>query len=222
MKLYPLILTFFALNLFSATANTNPVDNIQVKTPQNVPIKLERDDPVGITTRPLRKMKERWDNQYHDNFLQYRKISVEYGQPVSGSIRLAADSIRLTIYQISRKFSDDDFSLRVLLTGVYDRNEIATVDTTIDKLKNNFYIITAEQINNHKQLNSHLTYMKKQDNSIELKGYSTNWSLSKLRLKLSGVSDTANADTFTKDADWLVGQLINPQWVIFVRADKNT
>ena len=59
--------------------------------------------------------------------------------------------------------------------------------------------------------------MNTQGGTIRLKGYSTNWNFSALRLNLAGRDAAQSEETFTKDALWLVDQLIKPAWVVGVR-----
>jgi len=57
--------------------------------------------------------------------------------------------------------------------------------------------------------------MNTQGGTIRLKGYSTNWNFSALRLNLAGRDAAQREETFTKDG--LVDQLIKPAWVVGVR-----
>lgn len=212
------LLFFTGIHIGSA----NPLDRIQLSTLDNQAIKLFNDDPVGITTRPLRKTKERWDQGYYKDFLQFRKIDINLiGKEIKGQFEVSGDQTRLTIYQISRPLGAEDMSLRVISTGFYHENEMAMFETRIEEMRNNVFIITGERVNSASELNSHLKYMNQQNNTIALSGYGTNWSLSKLKLTLTGDIEQTGGDSFVKDADWLVGQLINPHWVVFIRADKN-
>lgn len=209
-------------SLYMGVSNANPLDNINLNTPDGTSVTLLNDDPKGIITRPLRKTKERWDKKYYKDFLQFRKISPSFiGKDIRGQLKIENGPARITVYQISRLDDKNDMSLRVIITGFYQASEIALIDTSIYDMKNNVFIITSEKLETADELNTHLKYMNQQNNSITLNGYSSNWSLSKLRLKLSGTTESINNETFVKDADWLVSQLINPQWVIFIRADRN-
>lgn len=89
----------------------------------------------------------------------------------------------------------------------------------MEKFDEHLYLITAEAVESETQLNPHLQYMNSQNNEIILKGFSTNWSFSSLRFHLSEKKDEAEKEEveFTKDADWLVHNLINPQWIVSIR-----
>jgi len=123
---------------------------------------------------------------------------------------------RITIYQIS-KAKDQPRKLRVVASGFYQTGALAEFTTTAEALEENVYFITAESVTSKEQLNSHLKYMNAEKNEILLKGYSTNWNLSALKFKLAGGKECAQNSEFVKDADWLVRQLLKPQWVSSIR-----
>ena len=55
---------------------------------------------------------------------------------------------------------------------------------------------------------------------ILLHGYSSDWSLSALRFRMVEKGAAGGKDVeFAKDADWLVGNLIDPQWVVSIRIE---
>jgi len=58
--------------------------------------------------------------------------------------------------------------------------------------------------------------MAPQDNQLLVRGFGASLDLSELRFKPSGSAD-GKSDDFTKDADRLVDNLIDPQWVVPIR-----
>jgi len=72
----------------------------------------------------------------------------------------------------------------------------------------------------HDQLNAHLRFMTTQGDAILLQGYSSDWSLSALRFRMVEKGAAGGKDVeFAKEADWLVGNLIDPQWVVSIRIE---
>jgi len=65
-----------------------------------------------------------------------------------------------------------------------------------------------------------LRYMNTQGDAILVNGYGTNWNLTALKIWMleqnaAGVRDVE----FAKDADWLVSNLLDPQWIVSVRVE---
>ncbi len=88
-------------------------------------------------------------------------------------------------------------------------------------MEENVFLVTAEKVTSPDDLNPHLRFMEKQDNVISLKGYSSNWNLSTLKLQMAAKSgkEKERDDVFEKDALWLIEQLKNPLWITSIRVE---
>jgi len=112
----------------------------------------------------------------------------------------------------------DFLSLRMVSTWFRAKpGETNEFRTKVEDLEEEVFLVTAENVDSADQLNRHLSYMNTQEKAITLKGYGTNWSLSALKLDLVGKDAAQKDESFTKDALWLVDQLIKPEWVVSVR-----
>lgn len=99
--------------------------------------------------------------------------------------RWAADRgpLRLTMYEITKNH-DTPRWLRVIGTRVYRKGETAEFRSDLRKFTEHVYLVTAEAVTAHDQLNAHLRFMSTQGDAILLQGYSSDWSLSALRLRM--------------------------------------
>ena len=202
--------------LFLCTAAAgNPLKNITIKTADGKTVAMQTTDLSAIKTRPLRKLKEKWDGNFKREFLYFKKIEVKAGQEIEGKCEVKEGPIRLSIYQISKKKGEPRL-LRILSTRFHEEENVAEIKTKVEDLEENVFLITAEKVRSADQLNSHLKYMSSRDNEILISGLSTNWNLSELKLKMAK-KEAAKNSTFVKDADWLIGQLIDPQWIVWIR-----
>jgi hypothetical protein len=190
-------------------------------------VAVEPEDLTSIQALPLVNVKRRLEKQFHEGFVSLCKIHVAQGEVVTGTHTLVDGPMRLTVYQIS-KVRKGHRQLRVLASGFHPKGDIATFTSPIDDLEENVFLVTAEKVAADTELNSHLQYMNTQGNLILLKGYSTNWGMTKLKFELSGKApDKAKGknegkkdEAFVRDADWLIDRLLNPQWVALIRVDR--
>lgn len=222
MRLFIFAVVCLLSDTLLARPAADPLDSLKLLGSDGRAVELHSDDPVGLMTRPLREFKQRLDQLHYPDFLQFRKISVKYGSDIRGSLQISQGPLRITVYNLFRELPDGEFSIRVVSTGYFLPNELAELQTIVHDYKNNVFIMTAEKVRDAHDLNSHLAYMASQDNTILLKGYGTSWNLSKLKLKMRGkTTSAADEDAFVREADWLVSRLINPQWILFIRTDRN-
>jgi hypothetical protein len=214
---------------------------IEVTRRNGEAVPLEPEDLSGLQAIPLLNVKHRLEKQFYEGFVSLYKMRVPQGEVVTGTHTLQDGPMRLTVYQISKERKGVR-KVRVLASGFHPKGEVATFTSPIDDLEENVFLVTAEKVSSDTELNSHLKYMNAQGNMILLKGYSTNWGMTKLKFELSGraaskdkneaeVTDKGKdkgkdkardkkEDTFVRDADWLIERLLNPQWVMLVRVDS--
>lgn len=215
---FQIVLPIISVFLFCTFAAAGSIDGLTIRTADGKNISLQKEDISGLKSKPLRMTKEKWDNKFKKDFLSFLKIDVDKEQEVVGTCKVNEGPLRLTIYQITKEKNSSRF-IRILSTKFHDSNNIAEYRVKIQNLEENVFFITAEKVNSADQLNSHLKYMSTQKGGVELEGYGTNWNLSKLKLKLVGKGEELKDDSFVKDADWLIGQLINPQWIISISVE---
>jgi len=60
----------------------SPLENITITTVDGETVAIQADDPPGIKTRPLKKLKERWDKRVGREFLFFKRIEVKAGLEV--------------------------------------------------------------------------------------------------------------------------------------------
>lgn len=200
------------------TAVATPPDII-ITSIDGTRIPLVPEHTSGIAALPLVKTRERLNDKFKKEFLFLYKIKIADGASIIGRYKVENRSLRLTIYEITKK-QNASRRLRVITTRFRQRGEIAEFKTVVKKFDEHIYLVTAEAVKSETQLNPHLHYMNSQNNEIILKGFSSNWNFSSLRFHLSGKDETEKKEVeFTKDADWLVSNLINPQWVVSIRLE---
>ena len=204
--------------MVQAEAKAADPQTIEVSTGAGAPVKLEPEGLTGIKMRPLMKLKESLDKKFGVEFLSLRKIGVKNGTELVGRCSVSTAPIRLTVYEISKRMKDSERKLRVVATAFHAQpGENGEFRSKVEDLEEDLFFITAEQVESADQLNSHLTYMNTQENTITLKGYSTNWNLSALKWNMAGKDAAQKEAPFTKDARWLVDRLIRPMWVATIR-----
>lgn len=212
---FQIILSVIFVFLFCAFAAAGSIDGITIQTADGKIIPLQKEDLSGLKNKPLRNTKEKWDHKFNKDFLSFLKIDMEADQEVAGTCKVNEGPLRLTVYQITKGKNTPRF-IRILSTKFYEGNNVAEYRTKIQDMEENVFLITAEKADSADELNSHLKYMSTRKGDVELEGYSTNWDLSKLKLKFAGKGEALNNDSFVKDADWLIEQLIDPQWIISI------
>jgi len=210
------------LSVLQADAHAMPPGTIEVSIRDGALVPLQPEKVHGLKARPLAKLKQRLDQRFGPDFLTLLRLPVEDGTELVGRCAVTTAPIRLTVYEISRKKHDHDRTLRVAATAFYPRpGATAEFRTKVQGHQEELFLITAERVDSADELNSHLAYMRRQDNSITVKGFSTNWNLSVLKVHLSGRGKAHQQVSFTKDAEWLVDHLIRPVWVASIRFDQN-
>lgn len=194
---------------------------IKVTTSEGQAVPLTPEDLNGLTSRPLVKMQEALVKKYHNRFLSLYRVQAKAGTELVGEYNVESVPCRLTIYEISKR-AGAGRELRVVTTGYYVKPEKAVFRKKVEKLEENIFFITAEKVASAGELNFHLQYMESHGNYILLKGYSTNWNLTALKVKMAGKNkgDEKGEVEFEKDGYWLVEQLINPLWLMSVRIES--
>ena len=168
--------------------------------------------------RPLVKLKQGLDEEFGAGFLSLDKVDVKDGDELIGRCTIPVAPVRLTVYEISKENKNSERKLRVVATAFYaTTRETAEFRTKVHDLQEELFLVTAEQVDSPDQLDSHLAYLNTQENTITLKGYSTNWNLSALKVNMAGKDAAQKEVPFTKDAGWLVDHLIRPLWVASIR-----
>ncbi len=201
-----------------AAALAGPPD-LRITTQDGTPIGLQIEDLQGPSARPLVATRDRLHERFRREFIWFFRTRIPDGTPVVGRWTLDRGPLRLTMYEITKN-DDTPRWLRVTGTRVYRQGETAEFRTDLRKFKEHVYLVTAEAVTADDHLNPHLRYMSAQGDAILVPGISTNWNLSTLRFRMLEKDAGGARDVeFAKDADWLVGNLLNPQWVISIRIE---
>jgi hypothetical protein len=200
--------------LFAAAVSTGP--SIAITDGAGKAIPVEAEDTGGIADRPLVKTRERLDAKYKKDFLFLDKVSAPLGTSLTGKWTVSGGPMRLTVYELAKAKDADHRTLRVMATKFLKDGETAEFSTKVEPLEEQVFLVTAEKTKDEKQLDKHLEYMATQDDELVVKGFGTSWDLSQLKFKMSGKA-AGKSDDFAKDADWLVGNLVDPQWVMSIR-----
>lgn len=220
MKIKSLIYGFYVVACFFCLGSAvSAPPEIMITAADGKIIPLEPEDISGIASRPLVKTRDRLNEKFRRQFTSLYKINVPDGLSVIGRYRVQNGPLRLTVYEITKK-PNSERQLRVLVSRFRQTGEVAQFETTIKKFQEHVYFVTAEAVQSETQLNPHLRYMNTQNNEILLKGFSTDWSFRTLKFRLAEKGSAEEQEVeFTKDADWLVNNLINPQWVVSIRLE---
>ena len=206
-----------AMALPAPTAAGPP--DLRIVTREGAPISLETEDLRGPSARPLVATRDRLHERFRKAFIWFYKAQIADGTAVVERWAAARGPLRLTIYEITKNH-DTPRWLRVIGTQVYRQGETAEFRSDLKKFAEHVYLVTAEAVTAHDQLNAHLRFMTTQGDAILLQGYSTDWRLSTLRLRMVEKGTAGEKDVeFAKDADWLVGNLIDPHWVVSIRIE---
>lgn len=215
---YFLLFWFFVFVLCLRGISQTIPDFVLVSPPDKV-IPLDLEDLAGIKDQPLAKTKMRLNNKYGKDFFLLYKAKITPGTQVLGQYKITKDPLRITVFEISKRFNEDR-KIRIVATGFYEMGETAEFQTEIGNLEEDIFFITAEAVGSKDQLNPYLQHIDQVDNVI-LKGYSTNLSFNVLKMKFSGKDQSGKLVQVTEDFDWLVSQLIKPVHVISVRVVLN-
>lgn len=193
--------------------------DLRIVSPDGVRIALEAEDLRGLSARPLVATRDRLHERFRKEFIWFYRARIADGTPVVGRWTADRGPLRLTMYEITKN-DDTPRWLRVVGTRVYRTGETAEFRTDLRKFKEHVYLVTAEAVAADDQLNAHLRYMSSQGDAILVQGFSTNWNLSALRFRMvESRAAGAKDGEFARDADWLVSNLIDPQWVVSIRIE---
>ena len=212
-----LVVWVYAMALPAGSAAGPP--DLRVATRDGAPIKLETEELRGPSALPLLATRDRLHEQFRKAFIWFYKARIADGTAVVGRWVVDRGPLRLTMYEITKNATTPRW-LRVIGTRVYREGETAEFRSDLRKFAEHVYLVTAEAVTTPDQLNAHLRFMSTQGDAILLQGYSTNWNMSTLRLRMveKGAGGDKDAE-FAKDADWLVSHLIDPQWVVSIRLE---
>jgi hypothetical protein len=199
----------------------NVPTSIKVSTSEGQVVPLLSEDLTGLISRPLVKLQETLDKKFHEGFYSLSRIQAKAGTELVGEYDVVTVPCRLTVYEVSKRVGAAR-ELRVVTTGYHTKPEKAVFRRKIEKLEEDVFIISVERVSSANELNAHLRYMESQGNTIILKGYSTNWNLTALKLKMrENRPENEQGDAeFEKDGLWLVNQLINPLSLMSVRIES--
>ncbi len=193
--------------------------DLRITTRDGGLIALEPEDLRGPSARPLVATRDRLHERFRREFIWFFRARIPDGAPVVGRWTPDRGPLRLTMYEITKN-DDTPRWLRVIGTRVYRQGESVEFRTDLRKFKEHVYLVTAEAVTADDQLNAHLRYMGTQGDTILVPGFSTNWNLSALRFRMLEKDAAGARDVeFAKDADWLVSNLLNPQWVVSIRIE---
>lgn len=213
------VLILMLLNATAAGADDTSIA-IKVTTSEGLPARLLSEDLSSLISRPLVKTREALDKRFGKGFFSLYRVKAKVGIELVGEHDIVTVPCRLTVYEISKR-PGTSRELRIVTTGYHDKPEKAVFRKTVERLEENVFLVTAEKVTFADDLNSHLRYMEEQDNAILIKGYSSNWNLSGLKLEMAGrnAKQKEREDIFEKDALWLVDQLKNPLWLVSIRIE---
>jgi hypothetical protein len=209
----------FAILMLAASgaARAEAPDALVVATSDGEVLSLAPEELNGLAARPLASVKKTLDERFGADFLTLRTITLKAGTTLVGRTVTQKAPMRLTIYEISKR-AGGERKLRVVSTWFRAKpGETNEFRTTVEDLEEQVFFVTAENVDRADRLNQHLSYLSTQEDTVTLQGYSTNWNLSALKLHLVGKTAGQQDESFTKDALWLVDQLISPEWVASLR-----
>ena len=219
-RLIPGLLILLLLNTIPARADDSSVAAVKLTTSAGVPARLLTEDLSSLTSRPLAKTQEVLDKKFGKGFFTLYRIKSKVGTELIGEHDVVSVPCRLTVYEISKR-PGGSRELRIVATGFHDKPEKAVFRKTVERLEELMFFVTAEKVASADDLNAHLRYMQEQGNAILLKGFSSNWNLSALKLQMAGkdAKQKEKEDVFERDALWLVDQLKNPLWLVSMRIE---
>ena len=201
------------------TASLAGPPDLRITTRDGTRIALEAEDLRGPSARPLAATRDRLHERFKKEFIWFFKSRIPDGTPVVGRWTADRGPLRVTMYEITKNEGAPRW-LRVVGTQVYRKSEVAEFRSDFKKSHEHVYLVTAEAVASDRDLNPHLRYMNAQGDSILLQGYGTNWNLSVLKFRILEKGATGTGDVeFAKDADWLVSNLLDPQWIVSIRIE---
>lgn len=175
----------------------------------------------GIKMRPLKKVIKRLNDANHPNFFSIFEVSHPNTDTLTVQFKNIQTNQRLSVYRICHNQDNENILTLHSTRFITDQKKISFNNLTGASAPY-LLLFTLEKTNNLNQLNSHIQYLRQQNNQIELNGYGTNWSMSELKLKMTGKNEDQSNDKFVKDSEWLVEQLIAPEWIIAIMVKESS
>ena len=123
----------------------------------------------GPSALPLLATRDRLHEQFRKVFIWFYKARIADGTAVVGRWVVDRGPLRLTMYEITKNASTPRW-LRVIGTRVYLEGETAEFKSDLRKFAEHVYLVTAEAVTAHDQLNAHLRFMSTQGDAILLQG----------------------------------------------------
>ncbi len=204
-----IILFFLAQNVFAHAPTISVTSGDQ--TVDLISSKLE-----GITLKPLRSLKEEWDEKNFTDFLSVYEIAVNDNATVVGKYKVPTivkngNGLRITLYRVVSKDGKQRF-MELAYTNYYPAGTPLEIPIVAEKKSECFYIVTAEAVKSEKDIDPNLAYMlslQKSKRSLEVTDIGTNFTLSDVKLSMKD-----QEDKFKLTASDAYNRLINPHWII--------
>jgi len=205
------LLSIVFLSLFLSAANAEePVPALPGFFLNDKPAVLTVQDLSGFGTRPLRLLVERNNKAHKDELIQVYALGAAEGDELRMVLTTPLPGMRVTLYKILHA-ADGSRYLNMPLSTYFEKPGDTLYREKIGSFREAFFIITFEKTDSPEAANINVRYFEERVRKLVIGSYKTNFLFSSLKVKMKDFADPAARSFFERDAQLLVGRLIDPR-----------
>jgi hypothetical protein len=183
------------------------------------PADLTIQDLSGFGTRPLRLLVQRNNRAHGDELMQVYALGAREGENLRIEMATPLPGMRVTVYKILHE-PDGARYLSMPASVYFDKPGETSYEEKAGFFREAFFIIAFEKTDSPNEKDINIRYFEERVRKLSIASYKTNFLFSSLRLRMKDFADPEARDFFERDAQLLVGRLINPQRVFLIRLWK--
>lgn len=186
------------------------------------PVALTVQDLSGLGTRPLRLLVQRNNRAHGDELFQVYALGIREGDDLRVDLAASLPGVRVTLYKILHE-PDGSRYLSMPLSVFFDEARETTFREKVGPFREEFLIAVFEKTDSPNEKNINVRYFEERVRKLSIAAYKTNFMFSSLKLKMKDLAENGAGQFFERDAQLLVGRLIDPRRIFLVRlwkADK--
>ncbi|MDD5225823.1 MAG: hypothetical protein PHV97_01390 [Candidatus Omnitrophica bacterium] len=183
------------------------------------PVILTVQDLSGFGTRPLRLLVQRNNRAHGHELIQVYALGAREGEDLRIEMATPVPGMRVTVYKILHE-PDGARYLSMPASVYFDKPGETFYEEKTGFFREAFFIIAFEKTDSPNEKDINVRYFEERVRKLSIASYKTNFLFSSLKLKMKDFADPEARDFFERDAQLLVGRLINPRRVFLIRLWK--
>ncbi len=183
------------------------------------PATLTVQDLSGFGTRPLRLLVQRNNRAHKEEIFQVYALGAREGEDLRIVLATPTPGMRVTLYKILHE-ADGARYLSMPSSVYFDKPGEIPYQEKIGPFREAFFIVAFEKTNSPDEKDINVRYFEERVRKLVIGAYKTNFLFSSLKLKMKDFADPDAQAFFERDAQLLVGRLIDPRRIFLIRLWK--